>query len=89
MASLNIIQVTGYSAFKPSVLTFPFKTRRAVYMSSAPIRTNFSAYKHFGSPSRVNSVKARQSEHAQALLPHINARYESRLSWIGRPSFLG
>ena len=37
VASLNIIQVTGYSAFKPSVLTFPFKTRRAVYMSSAPI----------------------------------------------------
>ena len=28
MASLTIIQVTGYSAFKPSVLTFPFKTRR-------------------------------------------------------------
>ena len=24
--------------------------------------------KHFGSPSRVNSVKARQSEHARALL---------------------
>ena len=62
MASLNIVQVTGYSAFKPSVLTFPFKTRRAVYLSSAPIRTNFSAYKHFGSPSRVNSVKAKQSQ---------------------------
>ena len=62
MASLNNIQVTGYSAFKPSVLTFPFKTRRAVYMSSVPIRTNFSAYKNFGSPSRVNSVMARQSQ---------------------------
>ena len=77
MASLNIVQVTGYSVVKPSVLTFPFKTQRAVYMSWAPIRTNFSAYKHFGSPSWVNSVKARQSEHARALLPHINARYES------------
>ena len=41
VASLNIIQVTGYSAFKPSVLTFPFKTRGAVYMSSAPIPDKF------------------------------------------------
>ena len=62
MASLNIVQVTGHSVVKPSVLTFPFKTQRAVYMSSAPIWTNVSAYKHFGSPSRVNSVKAKQSQ---------------------------
>ena len=41
VASLNIIQVTGYSAFKPSVLKFPFKTRGAVYMSSAPIPDKF------------------------------------------------
>ena len=61
MASLNIVRVTGYSVVKPSVLTFP-KTQGAVCMSSAPIWTNFSAYKHFGSPSRVNSVKARQSQ---------------------------
>ena len=34
-----------------------------------PSRANFSPYKHFGSPSRVNSVKARQSEHAPISYP--------------------
>jgi len=33
-----------------------------------PSRANFSACKHFGSPSRVNSVKVRQSEHTRELL---------------------
>ena len=32
--------------------------------SHPPSQANFSPYKHFGTPSRVNSVKTRQSEHA-------------------------
>ena len=49
--------------------------RRATRLARSPfcdgrvrVRVNFSSYKHFGSLSRVNSVKARRSEHARSAL---------------------
>ena len=42
----------------------PFYDGRVTLLAGA----NFSPYKQFGSPSRVNFVEARQSEHARALL---------------------
>ena len=53
-----------------------------------------SPYKHFGSPSRVNSVKARQSEIARALLAWAKVSTFSSCNFSlksclgGRPSFL-
>ena len=46
-------------------------------------QANFSPYKHFGSPSQVDSVKVRQSEHAQPLLArtyrgHLFSRINAR-----------
>ena len=44
------------------------KNKTLARLLEPPCRAIFSPYKHFGSPSRVNSVKARQSEHARTLL---------------------
>ena len=55
-----------------------------------PSRTIFSPYKHFGSPSRVNSVKARQSEHARALLSlgkKNGVKTAVQLIWKNPPQF--
>ena len=38
---------------------------------------------HISSPSRVNSVKARQSEHGRVLLSALSSQINVRLSWIG------
>ena len=45
--------------------------RVTVQLGDPPSQANFSPYKYFRSPSCVNSVKARQSEHARALLPSL------------------
>ena len=44
-----------------------------VMLGSSFQPANFSPYKHFASPGRVNSVKATQGEHARALFQTIRA----------------
>ena len=57
---------------KASQLFIHFLTKRGepftLWYGYPPSPANFSSYKHFGSHSRGNSVKARQSKHALALL---------------------
>ena len=44
-------------------------------------QANFSPYKHFGSPSQVDSVKVRQSEHARTLF--LNNQSMRNRYWLG------
>lgn len=54
---------------EPTSHTFPYKPGRIVCIRSTKswLGNFFLLKKHFGSPSWVNSVKVRQSEHARAL----------------------
>ena len=80
--------------------TFPYKTRRTAYgkQKVGPARRvtrlpgspfcQLLPCKHFSSPSQVNSVKARQSEHDRASLARAKGLtffliINARRSWLG------
>ena len=85
---------------EPIFHTFPHKTRQTVHKKQkvgSPRRVTrlvgspfcqLLLCKHFSSPSRVNSVKARQSEHDRALLAQAKGLtffliINARRSWLG------
>ena len=71
---------------EPTFHPFPYKTWRTVYTSNKKLasRTNFSPYRHFGSPSRFNSVKTIRAC-AGAVLDNQSMRERC---WLGKNGLL-